>query len=211
MCWMINYKYAGFTFTIAGVSGPEIGLCLNDAATVDAIRNKDPRLLDALGAVYDEAVQIVQYMDIADLCGKGDYYFRNYYFLPDGGQMTLQDRHDHMIELLGNKHIRGTDIEDMVLGEIENIERLIRNADTTRAKREHSQRRREQFSKDYDRLMLALIERDGFECAICGTRDDLTIDHIVPLSKGGGDDLDNLRLLCRKHNSQKGDKTVKLG
>ncbi len=36
--------------------------------------------------------------------------------------------------------------------------------------------------------------------------EDLTIDHIAPLSKGGTDDLDNLRFLCRSHNSKKGDR-----
>jgi 5-methylcytosine-specific restriction endonuclease McrA len=53
--------------------------------------------------------------------------------------------------------------------------------------------------------MLALIERDGYKCAICGSIDDLTIDHLVPLSKGGSDDLPNLRILCRPHNSVKSD------
>jgi len=39
----------------------------------------------------------------------------------------------------------------------------------------------------------------------CDSQEDLTIDHVVPLSKGGSDELDNLRLMCRKHNSEKGD------
>ncbi|MCD6379703.1 HNH endonuclease, partial [bacterium] len=29
---------------------------------------------------------------------------------------------------------------------------------------------------------------------------NLEIDHIVPYAKGGGNSLDNLRLLCAKHN-----------
>lgn len=40
-------------------------------------------------------------------------------------------------------------------------------------------------------------------CSIPGCDDtDLTIDHIIPLAEGGAPyDLDNLRVLCRRHNS----------
>ena len=73
------------------------------------------------------------------------------------------------------------------------------------AKKEIIERRRSDFAKERDRLMLALIERDGYECTECEEVDSLSIDHIIPLSKGGSDELDNLQLLCKKHNSSKGD------
>lgn len=38
--------------------------------------------------------------------------------------------------------------------------------------------------------------------------DFMDIDHKVPISKGGGNELDNLQLLCRKCNGKKGDKTT---
>lgn len=74
------------------------------------------------------------------------------------------------------------------------------------AKRQITQRRRSDFAVKYDQHLLALIERDGYQCSECGDTEDLTIDHIIPISKGGSDDLDNLRLLCRGHNSSKGDR-----
>ena len=49
-------------------------------------------------------------------------------------------------------------------------------------------------------------ERDGYCCQECGDIKTLGIDHIIPLSKGGEDHLDNLRWLCRRCNSKKGDK-----
>ena len=66
--------------------------------------------------------------------------------------------------------------------------------------------RRKQFSFTRPELELALIERDGYVCshADCNVTSNLTIDHIVALSKGGTDDLTNLRFLCRSHNSAKG-------
>ena len=37
---------------------------------------------------------------------------------------------------------------------------------------------------------------------------NLTVDHIVPQSKGGSDHLDNLQLLCGACNSKKGGRTM---
>jgi hypothetical protein len=41
-------------------------------------------------------------------------------------------------------------------------------------------------------------------CAWCGSSDDLQVDHIFPLSRGGTDDEENLQPLCRLCNLRKG-------
>ena len=41
-------------------------------------------------------------------------------------------------------------------------------------------------------------------CAHCGTDEDLEIDHIKRVADGGANGLDNLQLLCRSCNEQKG-------
>ena len=46
--------------------------------------------------------------------------------------------------------------------------------------------------------------RDGFRCRSCGATTDLTVDHIVPLVRGGTNELRNLQTLCRSCNSRKG-------
>ena len=38
-------------------------------------------------------------------------------------------------------------------------------------------------------------------CSFCGLAADLTVDHILPLSMGGTNDITNLRVLCRSCNS----------
>ncbi len=64
-------------------------------------------------------------------------------------------------------------------------------------------------------LLLAVVERDGEACAYCRVptvvRPDAgqhyrerTLDHIVPLSKGGKDEMENAALVCRSCNSRKG-------
>ena len=50
-----------------------------------------------------------------------------------------------------------------------------------------------------------VMERDGC-CRHCGAVDDLSIDHIVPFSRGGQDTVENLQVLCRPCNSKKGAK-----
>lgn len=51
-----------------------------------------------------------------------------------------------------------------------------------------------------------VFKRDGKFCRRCGTIDDLTIDHIFPLIRGGESNLENLQVLCRPCNSSKGGK-----
>lgn len=65
-------------------------------------------------------------------------------------------------------------------------------------------KRRSQFQKNRDKLMLLIIKRDGYFCQFCKTTEDLEVDHIRPLSKGGSDELDNLQLLCGSCNNCKG-------
>lgn len=56
------------------------------------------------------------------------------------------------------------------------------------------------------RIRAAVKERDGHKCACCGATTFLAVDHIVPASLGGSDDLENLQTLCRGCNTKKGKK-----
>ena len=78
---------------------------------------------------------------------------------------------------------------------------------TQEVKTELTRQRRGQFNSQRNQLMLLLIDRDGYICRHpgCTVQEDLTVDHIVALSRGGSDDLANLQLLCRAHNSTKRD------
>lgn len=44
------------------------------------------------------------------------------------------------------------------------------------------------------------------DCAYCGSANDLSWDHIIPMSKGGPDTADNLILCCKSCNSSKGNR-----
>ncbi|NTV01466.1 MAG: HNH endonuclease [Chlorobiaceae bacterium] len=50
--------------------------------------------------------------------------------------------------------------------------------------------------------------RDGFRCQYCGRKDvPLTIDHVMPKSRGGEDTWENLITACRPCNTSKGNRT----
>lgn len=54
-------------------------------------------------------------------------------------------------------------------------------------------------------MRFAIYQRDGHRCRKCGRKtDDLEIDHIVPIAKGGKSTMDNLQTLCRRCNREKG-------
>ena len=56
-----------------------------------------------------------------------------------------------------------------------------------------------------------LLIRDKYTCNYCGKNEgnDLTIDHIIPVSKGGEWSWTNLTTACAKCNNRKGDKYLK--
>lgn len=48
--------------------------------------------------------------------------------------------------------------------------------------------------------------RDNYQCKGCGKTENeaqLTIDHIIPLAKGGSNDISNLQTLCFQCNRKK--------
>lgn len=50
-----------------------------------------------------------------------------------------------------------------------------------------------------------IFARDSYECQYCGSHENLTIDHITPLSKGGGNENENLATCCVSCNCAKGE------
>lgn len=54
-----------------------------------------------------------------------------------------------------------------------------------------------------------VFARDKYQCQSCGktsSQTKLTVDHIIPLARGGQNDISNLQTLCFTCNQEKTDK-----
>lgn len=68
--------------------------------------------------------------------------------------------------------------------------------------------------KEHDRrpipshIKQAVWKRDKQTCVNCGSQKDLEFDHVVPVSMGGSNSLNNIQLLCLKCNRTKSNKIM---
>ncbi len=53
----------------------------------------------------------------------------------------------------------------------------------------------------------AVFARDDWTCQYCGSRSNLTVDHVIPRSKGGASSWENIVASCAPCNRRKGDRT----
>lgn len=71
-------------------------------------------------------------------------------------------------------------------------------------------RLRRYISLPYARIVLSrrnIMKRDRHTCQYCGTKSDLTLDHVMPRSRGGEDSWENLVTACNQCNVKKGNRT----
>ncbi len=52
-----------------------------------------------------------------------------------------------------------------------------------------------------------IYKRDGYTCVYCNSRDHLTLDHVLPKSRGGCDTWENMVTCCSKCNRKKDNRT----
>lgn len=73
--------------------------------------------------------------------------------------------------------------------------------------RRRGTRKQRGYGEEWQRQRAAAIVRQPW-CAACmsvqSVDNPLTVDHIIPKHRGGGDGPENLQVLCRRCNSKKG-------
>lgn len=53
---------------------------------------------------------------------------------------------------------------------------------------------------------IQVMLKSNSECTYCKSKENLVIDHIIPIKAGGNNDIENLQILCRSCNAKKGSK-----
>ncbi|WP_243997837.1 HNH endonuclease [Methylobacterium sp. E-005] len=79
---------------------------------------------------------------------------------------------------------------------------------TLAAQREYFGKPQRELPSDWVAIKNAVIERDGLVCAYCGDfNGPFEIDHVVPYSRGGENEPNNLCVACKPCNRSKGART----
>lgn len=52
-----------------------------------------------------------------------------------------------------------------------------------------------------------ILFRDNYECQYCGSKEEPTFDHVIPVSKGGPTSWENVVIACLPCNQKKGSRT----
>ncbi len=65
-------------------------------------------------------------------------------------------------------------------------------------------RERQLLRAHYQAWYEHVADEYGKQCANCGLTEELVLDHVTPIAKGGRSQLDNLQLLCATCNRIKG-------
>lgn len=60
----------------------------------------------------------------------------------------------------------------------------------------------------WDQTRKAVLSRDNYACRSCRRKDNLTVDHIVQLSQGGTNNMENLQTLCKYCHEEKDNRKI---
>jgi len=76
------------------------------------------------------------------------------------------------------------------------------------AEKQHKRRTKMRLNGVYKVSEKELIKLYSSPCIACGTTERVTIDHIIPIARGGTHSVGNLQSLCLKCNSSKNHRTM---
>lgn len=93
------------------------------------------------------------------------------------------------------------------------LRRAQKNRARKRLKRQAARNQRGMQSRigevDHAQMRLFVLRRDDYRCHYCRNGGKLTLDHVVPQSRGGADHPTNLVACCRSCNDAKANKSPK--
>lgn len=197
--WTTDYKYKNVRgVIISGGMGHGEELIAFDVGykdVVDLILRRDPVIFDFL---VDALMNV---KDLADLMwADEDYYVE--YVMPHKYENNLDELKERITYLISvAPKYEGTENAVRNLGaQLQWFEKQKEKA----IRKEAGRVTRRKLQSNYDSLFMAIGRRDGFKCVVCGISENLSIDHKIAIINGGTNDLENLQLMCRSHNSAKG-------
>lgn len=120
------------------------------------------------------------------------------------GRITNEQRVKNRQYYLDNRERMKRERQDYYAAHAEECRRWMREYRQTHPERHWAVRTKNLHGHEIDEETIkyvAMLLRDP--CAYCGSRDRITIDHIVPASKGGLSHWSNLTAACKRCNARK--------
>lgn len=96
--------------------------------------------------------------------------------------------------------LSAVDVRAMVLYGEQKRERRLQHAHAVVSRGAPVTQPREPIADEVKRLVW---QRDEGRCRSCGARDQLQFDHVIPVAHGGGNQAENIQLLCSRCNLDK--------
>ena len=196
--WWVQVEKDGLALDVYGLAScrePVIMLALDEKWT-QIIQTSPESLQTLVQKAYEDRLEIIQVFNASNLAEEWEHYSIRSFL------MEHKDDRINLIELC--KAVISSSYSSKSLRKT--LAEIIEALGKREAKSQMIRQRRVQFANQYETLFLKLLSATDYKCQQCGDSNALTIDHKIPLSKGGTDELSNLQFLCRKHNSQKHDK-----
>jgi 5-methylcytosine-specific restriction protein A len=78
--------------------------------------------------------------------------------------------------------------------------------ETNQPKRERPSSSMRGYDAQWNKIRVIVLRRDNWTCLQCNKKligSDATVDHRIPLTRGGTNELTNLQAMCRSCNSSK--------
>ncbi len=120
-------------------------------------------------------------------------FFKKQFFIPER-MNNFKEREEIIMRIKKMLYLEEKELIQLH-EEVKNIEATLEYS--------KSKIKRKRISDDVKALVWA---RDSGRCVICNSARNLHFDHIIPVSKGGGNCHENIQILCQTCNLKKSDK-----
>lgn len=123
----------------------------------------------------------------------------------------MTKRSSNILQRIARKAVREIIKEVNTQKKLESAKRANVKSEIRSLKSKTNKQRRNKSRYISASVRVSILNRDNYKCVFCGRSSKqvcLEVDHIIPFSKGGSSEIDNLQTLCFDCNRGKGSRQL---